>query len=213
LFKKESKCVVGKFIVLEGIDGAGGETQSKLLLKCLADKGMKVEFFSYPNPNSPVGKLIYEFLNKKFELDVQVQFLLYTTDFLLDKEKILSALKDNKVVISDRYFTSTLAYQCTKGFPLEKGLELAKLLELPVPDLVILLDIPAEISLKRKLKEKSKLDRHEEDKLYLENVRETFKKLVRGKLFAKEWVIVDATRSIEEVFAEIRTIVEKHLSD
>ena len=213
MFKKEIKCVAGKFIVLEGIDGAGGETQSKLLLKYLADKGMEVEFFSYPNPNSLVGKLIYEFLNKKFELDVQVQFLLYTTDFLLDKEKILSALKDNKVVILDRYFTSTLAYQCTKGFPLEKGLELAKLLDLPVPDLVIFLDIPAEISLKRKLKEKGKLDRHEEDKLYLERVRETFKKLVRGKLFAKEWVIVDATRSIEEVFAEIRTIVEKHLSD
>ena len=203
--------MAGKFIVLEGIDGAGGETQSKLLLKYLADKGREVEFFSYPNPNSPVGKLIYEFLNKKIELDVPVQFLLYTTDFLLDKKKILSALKDNKVVISDRYFTSTLAYQCTKGYPLEKGLKLAKLLDLPVPDLVIFLDIPAEISLKRKLKEKGKLDRHEEDKLYLERVRKTFKKLVRERLFAKEWVIVDATRSIEEVFENIRKIVDKFL--
>ena len=205
--------MAGKFIVIEGIDGAGGETQSKLLFKYLVDKGKKVELFSYPNPKSPVGKLIYEFLNKKFDLDVPGQFLLYTIDFLFDKEKILSALKDNKVVISDRYFTSTLAYQCTKGYPLENGLELAKLLDLPVPDLVIFLDIPAETSLKRKLKEKSKLDRHEEDKLYLERVRETFKKLLKEKLFAKEWVIVDATRSIEEVFEEIRRIVEKHLLD
>jgi len=82
----------GKFIVIEGIDGAGGETQSKLLLKYLSDRGKKVEFFSYPNPNSPVGKLIYEFLGKKFDLEPATQFLLYTSDILLDKEKILSAI-------------------------------------------------------------------------------------------------------------------------
>jgi len=114
-------------------------------------------------------------------------------------------------VISDRYFTSTLAYQCTKGYSLENGLELAKLLDLPIPDLVIFLDIPAETSMKRKLKEKNKLDRHEEDKIYLENVRETFKKLIKDKVFAKEWAVVDADRSIEEVFADVKTIVEKHL--
>ena len=201
----------GRFIVIEGIDGAGGETQSKLLIKHLAEKGKEVEFFSYPNPNSPVGKLIYEFLNKKFELDPSVQFLLYTSDFLLDKKKILSAIENNKIVVSDRYFTSTLAYQCTKGYPLEKGLELARLLELPVPSLVIFLDISAETSMKRKLKEKKTLDRHEEDKIYLENVRGTFKRLIKDKIFAKDWVIVNAERSIEEVFADVKRVVEEHL--
>ena len=129
-----------------------------------------------------------------------------------DREKILNALKDGKVVIGDRYFTSTLAYESlTKGFGLEKGLEFAKLFNLPVPDLVIFLEVNPKTSIKRKFGEKKSLDRHEEDKKLLGKVKESYHTLIKDKVFAKEWIVVDGEKSIEEVAKKVQEIVISRL--
>ena len=127
----------GKFIVIEGIDGAGGETQSSLLADVFRKTGLKVEKITYPDYEGPMGKVIHDFLHYQHEFSPEVQFLLYFTDFLKDKEKIENCLKEGRVVVSDRYFTSTIAYQCQKGFSLERALELAQNFQLPKPDLVL----------------------------------------------------------------------------
>lgn len=196
------------FIVLEGIDGAGGETQTRLLVEFLEKMGIQTKVLSYPNPESPIGKIIYDYLNKRFELSPDVQMSLYATDMLLDRESINAALKDDVVVIANRYFLSTLAYQCgVKGVPEKDGLDFASLMRLPVPDLVIFIDISHETSVRRKYHEKGNLDRHEEDKDFLKRVRESYLNLVDKKIFTNEWIVVDGEKSIEDVAAEIREIV------
>jgi len=202
------------FIVIEGIDGAGGTTQTNLLKKFLEEKNFEVELIKYPDYSNPIGKLIDEFLNKKFDFSPETQFGLYALDMVKDREKILESLKEGKIVLADRYIHSTLAYQCmAKEFPLEKGLKFVEIFELPKPDLVILLDIKAETSIRRKFREKNELDRHEADREFLERVREGYLKLAEEKIFAKEWIIVDGEKSIEKVAEEIQKIVLSRLGE
>jgi dTMP kinase len=200
----------GKFIVLEGIDGAGGETQSKLLFNYLKKQKKPVEKLSYPDYQGAIGKLIYQFLYKKYNFSPEVQFLLYSADFLKDKEKIKTWLKRGKFVIADRYFTSTLAYQCLKGFPLEGALKFAEIFSLPKPNLIIYLKISPETSIKRKLKEKKSLDVHEADKKFLAKLANFYEELIKNQIFS-EWKIIDGEKSIEDVHEEIKKIVKKFI--
>lgn len=196
----------GKFIVFEGIDGAGSETQTRLLFNYLKKEKKSVEKLFYPDYKGPIGKLIHQYLHKKYDFSVETQFLLYTTDFLKDKEKIRKWKKERKIIISDRYFTSTLAYQCLKGFPLKSALEIANLFKFPKPDLVIYLKVSPEISIQRKLKEKKNLDRHEADKEFLSELDNFYEKLIKNQIFGK-WIVIDGEKSIEEVFKEIKKFI------
>jgi len=193
----------GKFIVVEGIDGAGGETQSSLLYNFFKKEKIPAEKLTYPDSKRPIGRLIHEFLHEKYEFSPESQFLLYLADFLKDKEKILRWLKRGKIVISDRYFTSTLAYQCQGAFLREKALKIAKLLELPRPDLVIYLKVSPQTSIKRKFKEKRNLDRFERNRKLLSQVAKFYEKtLIKKSIFSK-WIIVDGEKAIKEVSEEI----------
>ena len=200
----------GKFIVIEGIDGAGGETQTKLLKKFLEERGKKVLLLRYPDRKSPVGRVIYQFLERGLELTSKTLFLLYFADFLKDADLIEKSLKSGIFVIADRYFTSTLAYQRVNGIELNTMLKIAKLMSLPKPDLTIFLKIAPEISLQRKYKEKKKLDRFERDKRFLTRVAKFYEELARRNIFCK-WKIIDGEKPKYEVFQEIRKIVENWL--
>ena len=197
----------GKIIVFEGIDGAGGETQSKMLCDYLKSIGKPVEKFHYPDYFSPMGKLIKDFLYKRFELKPEVQFLMFFADFLKDSEKVKQLVDSGKTVIMDRYLTTTLAYQSLYGFSLKKALQIATLFDLRQPDIIIYLKISPETSYKRKLKEKSILDRHELDRAFQGKICKIYEKLIKGNVFGK-WVVIDGEKSKEEVFAEVR----KHLN-
>ncbi len=202
------------FLVIEGIDGAGGSTQSNILKDFLEKKNFKVELISYPDYSNSIGKVIRKFLKKEFDISAETQFFLYALDMLKDKEKILKNLEEGKIVLADRYIFSTLAYQCfAKKFSLKKGLKLIEIFELPKPDLVFLLDIKPETSMKRKMKENDKLDRHEEDLKLLEKVRKGYLKLARENIFSKEWVVLNGENKIEEVSNEIKEIISKRLGE
>jgi dTMP kinase len=138
----------------------------------------------------------------------ETQFLLYFLDFLKDKKKIEKWKKQGKIVIADRYFTSTLAYQGQKGIPLKSALKIAQISDLPKPDLIIYLKISAKTAIKRKFKEKNNLDRHEADKKFLEKVAKFYETLAKKQIFGK-WVVIDGEKSTEEVFSRIKTIVSK----
>lgn len=210
----------GHFFAIDGLDGCGGETQTKILLERLKKSGKDTLFIRYPdygpdkeNPAKPIAKIIHEFLHKKYEFDEKVQFLLYSTDMVKDIQKMQNSLNEGKIIVADRYFTSALAYQCLKGFPLKKALKYADMFGLPKPDLIIFIDISAETSIKRKHGEKmGNLDRHEEDKKFLERLANFYKeKLAKKNVFGK-WMVIDGEKSIEEVSEEIWNIVKEKLN-
>jgi len=196
----------GKFIIFEGIDGAGGGTQSKLLFNFFKKEKILVEKLIYPDYQGPIGKLIHQFLHKKYEFSPEIQFILYLFDFLKDKEKIKKWRREGKTIISDRYFTSTLAYQCLKGFPLKIALKIAQMFQLPKPDLIIYLKVSPATSMKRKFKEKKKLDRNEANKKFLGRLVKFYKALIKKQVFS-HWVVVDGEKPIKEAFEEIKKIV------
>jgi dTMP kinase len=201
----------GKFIVLEGLDGSGGETKVNLLFDYLKDLDVDVEKLSYPDYEEPIGKLISDFLHKKYDFSPLNQFLLYLSDFLKDKEKINNWLSQGKIIISDRYFTSTIAYQVQSGFSLRKALEAAELFELPKPDLIIYSKISPETSMARKIKDGDELDRYESDKEFLTRLSQTYENLIQNKIFGN-WVIVDAEGPIKEVGDEIKAIINEKVN-
>jgi len=200
--------IKGKFIVLEGIDGAGTEVESKELIKYFKKKKVSSKRIYYPDYSEPVGNLIHEYLHGKYDFPVEVQFLLYFIDFVKDVEKINKWLKEGKVVIADRYFTSALAYQGLGGFPQKKALKIAELFKLVKPDLIIYLKVSPETSIKRKFKEKNSLDRNEKNKKLLFEVDKSYQKLIKNNVFGK-WVVVNGEDSIKEVFENIKNIINK----
>lgn len=197
----------GRFIVIEGIDGCGGETQSKKLAKFLRANKVSMRTLSYPDYKGPIGQIINKYLHKKYNFSKEVQFLLYFSDFLKDKDKINKWLNEGATIIADRYFSSTIAYQCLNGVSVDAALNMSKLFDLPRPDLIIFLNISPETSMRRKKKEKgSKLDRNEENKKFLTQLAQFYKQLAQRQALAK-WVMIDGERSIEEVFSEMKKLV------
>jgi dTMP kinase len=200
----------GKFIVLEGIEGCGKGTQTKFLSDFLSQKGLEVIYKKYPEYGTPIGDLINDWLHKKFELNVETQALLYFADFMKDKEAMENNLKSGKMVISDRYFTTTIIYQYINGLSLEKLLELSNLFNLRKPDLTIYIKISPEESFKRKMEQKGieNMDRHEENKKFLNSLYETYNKMSSENAFC-EWTVIDGEKAIEEVSKDILGVINK----
>lgn len=194
--------MAARLIVIEGIDGAGGEVQSKRLCEFLRKKGIPAERLTFPDYSGPIGRLIHEYLHKKYDFSTKVQFLLYFSDYLKDQAKIKELLKQGKTIVCDRYFTSILAYQ--EGFPEEKALKIAELFGIQKPDMIIYLRVSPDTSIKRKQGEKAgDLDRNEGNKPLLVKVSRRYEDLIKRQVFCK-WVPVDGEKPIEDVFEEIK---------
>jgi len=197
----------GKFIIIEGIDGCGGETQTGLLSDFFITQGKQIEKMTYPQYDQPIGQLIHNFLYEKYDLSPEVQTLIYFSEFVKDKEKIQKDLEFGKILISDRYFTSTLVYQGLRGVDLNKIISLSDLFNIPKPDLCIYLRISPETSMKRKSSEKQgDLDRNEKDLEFLRNLVNMYDRIAKDNLFCK-WEIVDGEKPIQEVYNQIIKII------
>jgi dTMP kinase len=203
---KNEKSFRNHFLVFEGIDGAGTETQSKLLFKELKKRGFKTVRLSYPDKNNVIGKVIYNYLDGKHNFDLNVQFLLYFSDFIKDQLYIKNCLKNKVFIVADRYFTSTLAYQVAKGFSLQKAIEISKIFNLISPDIIFFLKITPEISMERKRKEKGSLDLYERDLSLLSKTLSCYDYLCKNNIFSK-WRVIDGSKPIEEVFKEVKGIL------
>lgn len=202
----------GKFIVLEGIEGCGKGTQTKLLSDFLIQKGYNLIVKKYPEYGQPIGDFINGWLQKKYELTVEAQALLYFADFIKDKNLLEEELKNDKIAIADRYFTTTIVYQYINGLPLEKLLKLSELFSLRKPDLCIYIKISPETSYTRKKEQKGvDMDRHEADKKFLNSLYETYEKVVQEKVFC-DWETIDGEQSIENVHNQIIETINKNLN-
>ncbi|VVA44230.1 Thymidylate kinase [Candidatus Roizmanbacteria bacterium] len=195
------------FIVIEGIDGAGCETQGKNLIKMLLESGKKVSLIKYPDYERNVGKIIRDFLYENKGLTAQQQFLLYTMQFVMDKKMITEKRKD-EILIADRYFSTTLCYQTLEGIDIKMALDYAKNFQIEVPDVVFYLNVDPDIAIKRKYGEDKEKNFREKDFDFIRKTHKKYKELVDQQIWAK-WVEIDGNKGIEEITKNIYNEVLK----
>jgi dTMP kinase len=201
---------VGMFIVIEGIDGAGKSTQAKLLARWFEEKGYEAVLTKEPT-DTAFGKLIRKLVltgGKEGIIDGarishEAEALLFAADRAEHVAKLIRpSIEAGKIVISDRYFYSSLAYQWARGLDLEWLIDLNRFA--PRPDLVLLLDLPPKESMKRLRGRKIK---SEFDKIFelQRRVRENYLKLTER---FPEMKIVNAMEEIWTVHEQIIALVE-----
>jgi dTMP kinase len=198
------------FIALEGIDGSGKGTHTKLLNKWVKEKGHDTFLTREPTAGA-IGQLLRKVL-KEGELDSRAEALLFAADRTEHVKEITKKLSDRQVVITERYFYSSIAYQGASGVSIKWLLELNRFA--PVPDLVLYLDVSPEVGLERissgnslrsSMREKEYFERQD----FLGKVREIYLDLARENNFA----VIDASGTIDNVQTAIRRRVSQGLSE
>ncbi|MBC7364345.1 MAG: dTMP kinase [Candidatus Aminicenantes bacterium] len=191
----------GLFIVFEGLDGSGKSTQAEILYEKLIQLGKPVVKLREPTEGK-WGKKIRECAREAGSLSPGEELELFIKDRKEDiRKNIKPALLNNKIVILDRYFYSTLAYQGARGIPLE---EIRKKHEsfLIKPDVVFIIDVPVSLGLKR-IKDRAVIYRLFEEEDYLKKVRKIFLSLPDP-----ECQIIDGRRAIPDIAREIWQYLE-----
>jgi len=190
----------GVFIVLEGIDGAGGETLSNNIARKCTQQGIPCLQLKYPDipSRSPWGGIIKAYLRGELKISPDVLFLTYAADQLKDQQRIRAFKQKGGIVVCDRYVTSAIAYESALGFSYAKAIQLAETLEFEKPDFVVYLDIPPEVSETRKRQEKGRLDIHEANVDLLTRVRKVYKNMGENNILGV-WITIDATKTPEEI--------------
>jgi len=199
---------LGKFIVIDGPDGCGKTTQTKLLVDWLKEQGADVVTFREPGGTAIGEKVRQILLNPNhIAMDTATEVMLYMAARVqLWQEKIALALKQNKCVILDRWLSSTCAYQgYAGGFAMEKVIKIAEdCLKRVWPDLTIILDVDLETASARLNRDLDRMERKGDG--YHQKVREGFLELAKGR---KNFVVIEATGDIETVHKQVIDIVEK----
>jgi dTMP kinase len=192
----------GVFIAIEGGEGIGKSTQSKLLKAWLEQEGETVVLSREPG-GSDLGIEIRKILlsHSTGEISPRAEALLYAADRAHHVYSVIRpALAQGDVVISDRYFDSSIAYQGA-GRVLEPG-EVARIsrwaTESLFPTLTIIIDLPPQVGLAR-LKSKDRLESQPID--FHERVRQEFLQL--AALDPERYVIIDGNQSIEDTHTQI----------
>jgi len=189
----------GKFIVFEGIDGSGKTTQANLLAEELNKKGIKTIYTKNPTDHA-IGKFIRTVLSGEEKIPPQATQYLFNADRVVQQEEIIKHLKKGGVVISDRYFWSSVAYGMADiGENTETLLTVYSILsfyhQFLLPDLTFFLDTKTDVAMSR-IKEKNGQEIYE-NKVFLEKVQSTYKVLL--DMFADEFFITDSNHTIKEV--------------
>ncbi|MDO4482205.1 MAG: dTMP kinase [Bacillota bacterium] len=145
---------MGKFIVIEGMDGSGKSTQTKKLFDYLTGMGLKVKTFHFPSGEGFYGNLVNSFLRGDFgraeEVDPYFAAFVFAGDRKSMAEKVEEWLKEYDIVLMDRYVYSNAAYQCAKVRSPKEQKKLREwifrlefeVFDIPRPDMSIFLGVP-----------------------------------------------------------------------
>ncbi len=223
----------GKIIVVEGTDCSGKETQTSLLVQRLSKMGRKIERFSFPNYESPTGKIVGgPYLGKQYicdgffpegaaEVDPKVASLYYAADRKYNMPKIMELLEQGYDVVLDRYVESNMGHQGGKIFDKEERLKLYQDLEqleygflgLPRPDLIIFLYVPYKKVAELRAGRDEPADQHEASPLHIRNAEHAYLELAEIHDY-KKIECVDKKgkmRDIEDIHEDVYDIVCKEL--
>ena len=219
----------GKIIVIEGTDCSGKATQSELLLNRLKADGYKAVALSFPNYDSPTGKIVGgPYLGKKeisesyfgkeiLSLDPKIACLYYAADRKYNMPKVYEYLNQGYYVILDRYVTSNLAHQGGKikdkdeRFYIYQWIDKLEywLLELPKPDKTIFLHMPYDFAKELK-KNREDIDIQEESEEHLKNAESAYIELSELYNWDRiECVKDNKLRTIEDISNDIYYLVTK----
>jgi len=193
----------GVFICIEGLDGSGKSTQAKLLTKKLCQAGYNAVFTAEPSQGK-IGKFIRKRLFEQERMPTTVEALLFAADRIEHVQNtIIPALKEGKIVISDRYVYSSLAYQGSAGLNLD-WIESINA-NAQKPDLSLFIDVSPKVVLERLKRKKSVMENLQTQQY----VQEIYQKYVeKGELRR-----VDGTKSKNEVlnalYAEVVVFLKK----
>ncbi|KAJ7515407.1 hypothetical protein O6H91_22G012400 [Diphasiastrum complanatum] len=185
----------GALIVLEGLDRSGKSSQCASLVSFLQQKGLEAEAWRFPDRTTAVGTMLSSYLTSATELDDHAVHLLFSANRWEKRALLEGRLKAGTTLVVDRYAHSGVAFSAAKGLDLEwcKAPETG----LPSPDLVLYLNIPAEVAAARG---GYGAERYE-DIGFQKKVALQFE-LLR----ASNWEVVDGRLS----FDDVQEIVRKH---
>lgn len=208
------------FIVIEGVNGAGKTSVKKNILNFLKEKNKPFVDTFEPGDTSLGQSLRELLLGEKRDIKSNLaELFLFAADRAEHIEKVIKpAMQDGKIIICDRYYYSTTAFQ---GYGRQNNLKLVESINKiavsdTLPDLVILLDLDAETGLKRNKKSQVTGDTFSVDALEKEAL--SFHNMIRAgfleiaKNSKEAFVIVDASKDLESVLTEVRSIINLYLS-
>ena len=215
----------GLFITFEGLEGCGKTTQAKMLFDFLNKQKIPSIYTKEPGGTKIGDKIRKILLDQKNDgMDYKTEMLLFLASRAENVRLIiLPALEEGKIVISDRFYDSTTAYQgCGRGIDLEIIKNLNSLVVgKAIPDLTFILDIDPYEGLKRSASFGNSSEmRFEEEfinkkiiggKLFLERVRQGYYQLSQEE--SGRIKTIDANRSKEDIYNEIVGIVKRKIKD
>lgn len=201
----------GKFIVLDGPDGAGKSTQVKLLEEVI--KNNKILSTSVRDPGgTAIGEQIRTILldHRSTGMSVRCEALLYMASRAqLYAEHITPALTAGHCVICDRWVSSTYAYQAVAGkIGAEAVLRMAEaVLERTWPDLTIILDLPSEFGLGRVGGKPDRMEAKGQE--FHRQVRQAFLHLASGR---PDFRVIDATGTVQQVHQRLMEVITNYVA-
>ncbi len=208
--------MTGKFITIEGIEGAGKSTQLTFIKKYLAEKNQSLVVTREPG-GTKLGEQIRELLltprSEGMAVDTEL-LLMFAARAEHIQQVIKPALAQNKWVLSDRFTDATFAYQGGgRGIAQHRINEIANwTLQGLQPDLTLLFDLPVEVGQQRVLSRNQGIDRFEQEKIdFFQKVRDCY--LERAQQEPQRIKIIDTNQSIVSIQNQISTILDTLLID
>lgn len=198
----------GVLITIDGIDGAGKTTQTIKLKNHYKKVGFKVSTFKEPT-NGFYGKKIRDLaVNGRRAVTSEEELDLFIKDRIEDcKLNIKPALKAKNIVIVDRYYFSSIAYQGAIGLEIKKIIEVNGRIAI-IPNLAFILNISVEEALNRIVEFRNDKINHFERASYLKKVNSIFKRMEAPYLYH-----IDGADSIKGVFLSIRNIIDCYIKN
>ena len=188
------------FITLEGTEGVGKSTLISSLKKYFTEKEIDFIFTKEPGGTREGNEIRNILLDRSMKLEPYAETLLLLADRAQHVKKIIKpALEKNKNIFSDRYIDSTYAYQgAGRGISQDDLDNFINVLNFPIPDLTIFLDLSITEGIKR-VKRRGEVDRFEEEEVsFFEKIRQFY--LETAKKNSKRFFVIDASQSMDEVF-------------
>ncbi len=202
---------MGYFITFEGGEGTGKTTIINYISKYLNDKGYGVVTTREPGGidiAEQIWSIILDVKNTK--MDYRTEALLYAasrTQHLA--EKVIPALKENKIVLCDRYLDSSLVYQgIARGLGIDNVLKINMFALQYMPNITFFIDVKPEICFKRLKDNNREMDRLDLENMSFHNmVYEGYKEV--AKMYPERIISIDGDRRIEEIIEDIRIRIDK----
>lgn len=200
----------GLFITLEGTDGCGKSTQLRKIKSYLMDQGIYIKFLREPGGTDigeEIRKILLDKNNKEMARETEM-YLYAASRAQLIHEAVIPAINSGRFVLCDRFIYSSLVYQgMARGLGIDNVWEMNKFaIGKTLPDVAIFLDLPLDKAMRR-------VKNGNEDRIELEgmefhkNVYNAYRELCNDKRY--NLTRVDADRGIEEIFQDIKTIIEE----